>query len=87
VETDKSYYYFVASWRGLWSWNSYRVAEGGWNIARLKCQKSNCSANKRHCSRRRRSIALRGDVHLEMSPPAPFFSPRLRCRPRIACSG
>jgi hypothetical protein len=61
VEIDKSYYYFVASWRGLWSWNSCRVAEGGSNTARLKCQKSTCSANKRRCSRRRRSIAARGD--------------------------
>jgi hypothetical protein len=61
VEADKGYHYFVASWRGLWSWNSYRVAEGGSNTARLKCQQSNCSANKRHrarFSRRHRSIAV-----------------------------
>jgi hypothetical protein len=64
VETDQGYHYFVASWRGLWSWNSYRVAEVGSNTARLKCQQSNCSANERHrarFSRRHRSIAVRGD--------------------------
>jgi hypothetical protein len=64
VETDQGYHYFVAGWRGLWSWNSCRVAEDGSNTARLKCQQSNCSANKRHrarCCRRHRSIAVRGD--------------------------
>ena len=64
METDQGYHYFVAGWRGLWSWNSCRVAEDGSNTARLKCQQSNCSANKRdpaRCCRRHRSIAVRGD--------------------------
>ena len=29
---------FVASWRGLWSWNSYRITEGGSTTTRFKCQ-------------------------------------------------
>jgi hypothetical protein len=48
VETDKGHHYFVAGWRGLRSWVSFCVAEGGSNTPRCKCQQSNCSANELH---------------------------------------
>jgi hypothetical protein len=47
VATDKGDYNFVARWRGLWSWDCYRDAEGGSNTARFECQYSSGSANKR----------------------------------------
>jgi hypothetical protein len=65
VETDKGYRYFVAGWRGLWSWDRYCVAEGESNTTRRKCQQSNGSANKRRragFSGRNNSLAGGGAV-------------------------
>jgi hypothetical protein len=51
VETDKGHHYLVASWRGLRSWDGYRVAEGGSNATCFECQQSNGAANERHRAR------------------------------------